>query len=119
MACVRDQCGRTKINPSLQRRSDIYGYICDDCFEELVSLGPMADVEKFMATCKKALNLDAARARFDVEFPKEKEEDLSQPPELKVTYTVDEAIKEVINREGWGVSIPIPYRNGRKKLNEV
>lgn len=53
------------------RLSHTYGYICDDCFEELVASGPDTNVEEFMNNNEKRPNLeDEARARYEVTFPK-------------------------------------------------
>jgi len=62
-ACDRNCCESTMCD----RLSREHGYICDDCYEELIAHGPEASVEEFMASKKK--NLEAARARFDAEFP--------------------------------------------------
>ena len=51
------------------RYSSVYGYICTDCFNELVSLGPETNVADFLSTEKKYINTEAAYARFNVEFP--------------------------------------------------
>ncbi len=51
------------------RLSNTHGYICYDCFEELVSKGPTADVEDFMCSKKLNINEESARARFVIEFP--------------------------------------------------
>jgi hypothetical protein len=64
--CNRNGC----TNVMCDRISQIHGYICNDCFNELVASGPETNIEIFMNTPKRnPINLDAARARFDVEFP--------------------------------------------------
>ena len=51
------------------RYSSDYGYLCDECFEELLSLGVGADIDAFMASgVKKGLNLDAVYAYFNAIF---------------------------------------------------
>ena len=54
------------------RLSPKYGYICDECFEELVYRGPRADVDEFLESCK--LNIKSAKARFEAEFPRQDED---------------------------------------------
>jgi hypothetical protein len=45
-------------------------YLCDDCFEELVALGPGTDIEKFFDTPpRRYLQKRASRAFFDALFP--------------------------------------------------
>jgi hypothetical protein len=53
------------------RYSSEYGYICSECFEELVQSGPETNIEAFMKSEKKKkfINKVAALARFNVEFP--------------------------------------------------
>jgi hypothetical protein len=51
------------------RRSFEYGYICNECFDELVNSGPETNVKEFMATDKRSVSTRSAFARFDVEFP--------------------------------------------------
>jgi len=52
------------------RYSTEYGYICDECFEELVRRGPEANIEEFMSSGKRPNRKEAAEARFSVEFPR-------------------------------------------------
>jgi len=52
-----------------ERFSNEYGYICNRCFEELISKGPETNIEEFMKTSPIKVNEKAARARFEVEFP--------------------------------------------------
>lgn len=45
-------------------------YICDRCFDELVRIGPQADVESFMeGGLIESFDPDASRAYFDSIFP--------------------------------------------------
>lgn len=65
MACSRSSCTNimcTRYNPQ-------YGYICDECFDELVNSGPQSDITEFMNTPKRPKNIQASRARFEIEFP--------------------------------------------------
>ena len=66
LSCDRNGCENIMCN----RLSDEYGYICNDCFEELVNMGPDIPIQLFMRTPKgKRINVEAARARYEVEFP--------------------------------------------------
>ena len=65
MACHKRNCE----NIMCDRISDLYGYICYDCFEELVGLGAETNISDFMRTVKRPHNEEAARARFGIEFP--------------------------------------------------
>ena len=70
--CDRNNCGSS----GCSRYSDCHGYICYNCFEELVSLGPEASISDFMSSYKKELSSteeEAAEARFNIEFPKEED----------------------------------------------
>jgi hypothetical protein len=44
-------------------------YICEECFEKLVLLGPMVDVDEFMYGDIDTFQLAASRAYFDSLFP--------------------------------------------------
>jgi len=67
MGCDRNNCD----NVMCDRLSDEYGYLCWECFDELVFLGPETNISKFMDSHKKSTNREeAAKARFEVEFPK-------------------------------------------------
>ena len=46
LACDRAGC----VNIMCDRLSGHYGYICDECFEELVARGAMTDIANFMAS---------------------------------------------------------------------
>jgi len=48
LECARRDCE----NIMCDRYSPEYGYICDECFEELVEAGPV-DIESFMGTRRK------------------------------------------------------------------
>lgn len=48
LECSRKGCGNIMCN----RHSSVYGYICKECFNELVSLGLDVDIRKFMASNK-------------------------------------------------------------------
>lgn len=65
LSCDRRGCD----NIMCHRLSTVHGYICNECFEELVQSGPETRVETFMATDKKNGSKESAFARFDVEFP--------------------------------------------------
>jgi len=49
--CNRRRCENIMCN----RYSHTYGYICNECFEELVSLGPFVDIHSFMDSEQKYL----------------------------------------------------------------
>lgn len=48
LGCDRSGC----TNIMCDRLSHIHGYICNECFDELVSTGPKTDVVFFMLTPK-------------------------------------------------------------------
>lgn len=48
LACERNNCP----NIMCDRLSPEFGYLCDDCFNELVKLGPATNVAEFMQTPK-------------------------------------------------------------------
>jgi len=50
-----------------RRFSAAFGYICDDCFEELVGLGVKVDVAGFMGS-EPLLDSGPAKAYFDELF---------------------------------------------------
>lgn len=64
MACYRVGCE----NVMCDRLSNKYGYICDECFDELVSLGVTTNVEEFMALEKKERHEKEARGYFESVF---------------------------------------------------
>ena len=67
LACDRRGCK----NIMCDRLSHEHGYLCNECFEELVEQGPEANIGEFMKSPKKdrAARGRAARARFNEEFP--------------------------------------------------
>jgi len=65
MHCSRRGCD----NIVCERYSKENGYICNECFEELINRGPEINTEDFMASSKMHKNLEAAKARFEIEFP--------------------------------------------------
>jgi len=58
-ACTRKDC----TNIMCDRYSTDYGYICDDCFEELIS--SLVDIEEFMNTSKKDCHCPNLRNHID------------------------------------------------------
>ena len=65
LACNRRNCE----NIMCDRLSNTHGYICDECFEELVKSGVKTDIEEFMNTPKpKTLQEDIVRRMFKAEF---------------------------------------------------
>lgn len=68
LACDRNGCDNVMCDRfSFQHNL----YICDDCFEELVRLGPATDIRTFMdTTTKRADPTKASRAYFETYFPK-------------------------------------------------
>ncbi len=65
MACHRDGCG----NVMCDRHSDEHGYICDECFNELVLLGVQTNISEFMESRKIENQESHSRAYFDAVFP--------------------------------------------------
>lgn len=66
--CSRNGCE----NIMCDRYSSEYGYICYECFEELVESGPETNIKAFMESniSKKFINKESALARYNVEFPR-------------------------------------------------
>jgi len=64
MKCDRKGCENT----NCQRHSNEHGYLCNNCFNELIKYGPTVDVRLFMGSM--IPNIESARARFNIEFPK-------------------------------------------------
>lgn len=67
LVCSRNGCRNImcdRYSPVLQ------AYLCDECFEELVTLGPEQSVEKFLEMVKSPGSSEAAYARFNAEFPR-------------------------------------------------
>ena len=74
LACDRKGCE----NIMCDRCSRRYGYICNNCFQELVKLGPDANIAIFMGQEKNPSDPDvedAAMARFQAIFPLRWDED--------------------------------------------
>ena len=57
LPCSREGCS----NIMCDRCSDEHGYICDDCFEELILLGIHQDINDFLGVEKK---VDIFEARY-------------------------------------------------------
>jgi len=69
LACSRKNCE----NIMCDRYSHNYGYICNECFEELVESGYATNIEIFMKSVKKSTNQkEVAQIIFDAEFKKHK-----------------------------------------------
>ena len=66
LACSRRGCE----NVMCDRFSFAHGYICDECFDELVNSGPTTDIDKFMSDKKKPDQREQALARYKTEFRK-------------------------------------------------
>ena len=65
LMCSRKGCK----NIICDRYSHVHGYICPDCFNELISLNPES-VGGFMETIKKGSDLsEDAETKFEREFP--------------------------------------------------
>jgi len=65
LACCRRDCP----NVMCDRLSYEHGYICHECFEELVGLGVRTDIVAFLNSPKRNSNVEAARAYFETIFP--------------------------------------------------
>jgi len=66
LSCDRNGCDRIMCD----RYSSEYGYICWECFDELVASGPTTDIEVFMNSLKR-INRDTkeeSQARYNVVF---------------------------------------------------
>lgn len=66
LQCFRNSCNNVMCN----RYSARYGYICNQCFEELVRLNPES-IQAFMDSPKpnNQYSSDQTYRRFDQEFP--------------------------------------------------
>ena len=64
MQCNRGRCETI----SAERYSQEYGYICESCFDELVSRGVGTNIADFMATNPIKCNQSAIRSYFGAEF---------------------------------------------------
>lgn len=67
MSCSRRGCN----NVMCDSYNPKYGYLCGDCFEELVRLGVKTDIKEFMQSEKSGDEEEAARAYFDKIFERE------------------------------------------------
>lgn len=66
LACHRNSCEKIMCD----RLSPEHGYICYECFNELVSKGPEVNISLFMASKKPgSYNKEEAYARYDAAFP--------------------------------------------------
>lgn len=65
LACSRYNCS----NIMCDRYSHVYGYLCAECFEELVSLGKGVNVEKFLRSQKREIKENGSFDKWDREFP--------------------------------------------------
>ena len=72
LACNRHSCEKVMCD----RYSRKYGYICYECFDELVKLGAFKDIQEFMNTPKVEENIYSPSAFevFDHIFPWKTEE---------------------------------------------
>jgi len=68
LACNRVDCD----NIMCDRYNSEYGYICDECFEELVTLGIHADIKLFMRTSPNRSLPMESRDYFDKIFAERK-----------------------------------------------
>jgi len=67
LECDRRGCP----NIMCDRLSYSHGYLCEECFEELVQIGHTADIDEFMRSPRYAkLPNDVARRLFDDIFTK-------------------------------------------------
>lgn len=72
LECNRSGCG----NIMCDRLSHEYGYLCNECFDDLVESGAETNIGRFMDSLKSDPNSkNEAIARFDVAFPLRFEED--------------------------------------------
>ena len=70
LSCNRSDCE----NVMCDRYSDAFGYICNECFEELVARGVNTDISKFMdEKVRKNFNKNAVQAYFNEIFPTTRE----------------------------------------------
>lgn len=64
--CDRNGCERAMCS----RYSREHGYICDECFKDLVQTGPNTDIERFMKSPKPPPSRkEQAKARYEAAFP--------------------------------------------------
>lgn len=72
LSCDRNSCE----NIMCDRYSHKHGYICHECFSELVDLGPSVDISTFMESIKQTepnKSINALKV-YDAEFPVRHEE---------------------------------------------
>lgn len=63
------RCGRRGCeNIMCDRYSYEHGYLCSECFEELVSTGPETDINYFMESLKRPNRDDESTARYGAVF---------------------------------------------------
>ena len=68
LACDRNGCK----NIMCDRLSENYGYICHECFDELIKSGFSTDIAIFMSSLKtnnREFNEEISRFRYEREFP--------------------------------------------------
>jgi len=67
MACDREWCDNVMCDRISDERQE---YICQECFDELVHLGPSADLDEFMTSRPRrvAVNISLSRAYFNQIF---------------------------------------------------
>ena len=72
LTCDRYNCE----NVMCDRYSCRYGYICDECFGELVGSGIKTNIEDFMQSAKHTYDTESATEYFDAEFPDQRKEEI-------------------------------------------
>ena len=65
--CCRGDCE----NIMCERYSKKYGYICEECFKELVGLGPNTNIKEFMESDCNEFNMDYSEKIYNQIFSKE------------------------------------------------
>ena len=76
LECDRYMCQ----NIMCDRYSDDFGYICEECFNELVKSGMGTCISSFMKTPKTELSaVDVAHEEYSAEFPDRRN---WQPPDI-------------------------------------
>lgn len=66
--CSRNGCDKI----GCMRYSKRYGYICQECFDDLVKSGPMTEIFKFMTSPKpKPTDIGESKARYNYVFGKD------------------------------------------------
>ena len=65
LACCRKDCE----NIVCERYSHEFGYLCDECFDELVNSGPITDIRHFIETERPSSTVHLeANARYSQVF---------------------------------------------------